>query len=95
MQGAYIRALRLHLRALSIQYSLYKKIDTERVLCWNEAEEGSGKKVLKAWDERLRRDLVVESDVDEELLFYIPSVCATITHTHTHTHTHTPDSPLT
>ena len=34
-------------------FSLYTKIDTERVECLNEASEGSGKLVFKPWDERL------------------------------------------
>ena len=32
--------------------SLYKKIDTEKLQCLNETEEGSGKSVFKPWDER-------------------------------------------
>ena len=35
------------------QFSLYMKIDTERVECLNEAIEGSGKLVFKPWDQRL------------------------------------------
>lgn len=54
--------------------SLYKKIDTDRVLCWNEAEEGTGKTVFKAWEDRMEREKSVHSDVDQELLFYIPLV---------------------
>lgn len=54
--------------------SLYKKIDTDRVLCWNEAEEGTGKTVFKAWEDRLEREKCVDSDVDEELLFFVPLV---------------------
>ena len=34
------------------EYSLYSKIDTERVQCLNEAEDGSGKTVFKAWDKK-------------------------------------------
>ena len=73
--------------------SLYQKIDTEKLECLNESEEGAGKTVFKAWEDRLDRDKVsvlqhartmytvtydnaleqfVESDVDEELLFYVP-----------------------
>lgn len=33
--------------------SLYQKIDTERLECLNESEEGAGKTVFKAWEDRL------------------------------------------
>ncbi|GAB6029133.1 hypothetical protein CHUAL_004911 [Chamberlinius hualienensis] len=55
-----------------IEYSLYTKIDIDNVECLNEINEGSGKTVFRAWDERLRRDKVVESDDESELLFNIP-----------------------
>ena len=38
--------------------SLYQKIDTEKLQCLNEAEEGSGKKVFRPWDERLDKSKV-------------------------------------
>ena len=41
------------------EFSLYTKIDTERVECLNEVIDGSGKLVFKAWDERLDTDKVV------------------------------------
>ena len=53
-------------------FSLYLKIDTENVVCLNEAESNSGKKVFRSWDDRLNREVAVSSDVDEELLFNIP-----------------------
>lgn len=41
-------------------YSLYLKIDTERVQCLNEAEEGSAKYVFKPWDKRLDKEKVLD-----------------------------------
>ena len=58
--------------------SLYQKIDTDGVQCWNEAEEGSGRTVFRAWEERMDQEKMVESDVDPELLLHIPLVIAQI-----------------
>ena len=41
------------------EFSLYLKIDTERVQCLNEALEGSGKDVFKPWDKRLDTEKVL------------------------------------
>jgi len=57
---------------LGVLYSLYTRIDTDRIECLNEAAEGSGKLVFKPWDERLNFEQFVESDCDEELLLKIP-----------------------
>lgn len=57
---------------MGIQYSLFKKIDTENLECLNEAEENSGKKVFKAYENRLDFGDFVDSDCDQELLFNIP-----------------------
>ncbi|XP_038057413.1 PITH domain-containing protein 1-like isoform X2 [Patiria miniata] len=54
------------------EFSLYTKIDTDRVECLNEVTNGSGKLVFKPWDQRLDTEKYVESDDDEELLFNIP-----------------------
>ncbi|GAB1598298.1 PITH domain-containing protein 1-like [Argonauta hians] len=53
-------------------FNLYLKIDTNRILCLNEAVEDSGKHVFKPWNERRSKEKYVESDVDEELIFNIP-----------------------
>ena len=46
----------------AVLWSLYKKIDLHKVQCMNESEDGSGKEVFKAWEQRLDRDKV-SSDV--------------------------------
>lgn len=43
---------------LASSYSLYLKIDTERVTCLNETVEESGKYVFKPWDKRLDKEKV-------------------------------------
>lgn len=55
-----------------IQYSLFKKIDFEHLETLNEEEENSGKKVFKAYENRLNFEEYVVSDCDPELLFNIP-----------------------
>ena len=42
----------------SNQFSLYLKIDLERVTCLNEATDGSGKTVFKPYDQKLDREKV-------------------------------------
>jgi len=39
-------------------FSLYLKIDTERVRCLNEAHDGSAKSIFKPWHERLEKERV-------------------------------------
>lgn len=51
--------------------SLYRFIDTDRTICLNESIEGSGKTVIKPYDERFDTRLSVKSDVDEQLIFTI------------------------
>ncbi|CAF1302793.1 unnamed protein product [Rotaria magnacalcarata] len=53
-------------------WNLHTKIDKYNLQCYNEKHDGSGKEVFRAWDERLDRSKVVESDDDPELLFSIP-----------------------
>jgi len=57
---------------MGIEYSLFRRIDKENLTCLNERQDGSGKTIFKPWEERVVMDTVVESDVDEELLFNIP-----------------------
>ena len=51
----------------AVLWSLYKKIDLYKVQCMNEAEDGSGKEVFKAWEQRLDRNKV-SRDVTLKLL---------------------------
>lgn len=44
---------------LSSAYSLYLKIDTEKVTCLNETVEDSGKLVFKPWDKRMDKEKVI------------------------------------
>ena len=39
-------------------FSLYLKIDSERVRCLNEARDGSAKTIFKPWHERLDKEKV-------------------------------------
>ncbi|GAV02358.1 hypothetical protein RvY_12934 [Ramazzottius varieornatus] len=55
-----------------VQYSLFMKIDLDHLECLGEADEGSGKTVFRAWEDRAARDKYVESMDDQELLFNIP-----------------------
>ena len=41
------------------QFSLYLKVDLERLTCLNEAVDGSGKHVFKPWDRRLDLEKVM------------------------------------
>lgn len=54
-------------------HSLRPLIDLDRVNCFNEEINGSGRKVLKIYEERLSETPSVTSPEDDpELLFYIP-----------------------
>jgi len=57
---------------MGIEYSLYTKVDKDNLICLNERIDGSGKTIFKPWEDRLNMENIVESDVDEELLFNIP-----------------------
>ena len=41
------------------EFSLYLKIDNERVQCLNESVEGSGKTVFKPWDQKTDTEKVL------------------------------------
>jgi hypothetical protein len=55
-----------------LEFSLFKHVDVPKILCLNEAVDGQAKSVIKPWAERLDRTKFLESDVDEQLLVYIP-----------------------
>lgn len=57
---------------MGVMYSLYQKIDIDHVTCLNEAVDESGRLVFKPWQNRLDKDMYVDSDADSELLFNIP-----------------------
>ncbi|GBB84303.1 hypothetical protein RclHR1_10910004 [Rhizophagus clarus] len=52
--------------------SLYSRIDRDNVRCLNEREPTSGKNVIKPWNEREDTTKHVESDIDEQLIIFIP-----------------------
>eukprot|EP00013_Stygamoeba_regulata_P007270 CAMPEP_0177630130 /NCGR_PEP_ID=MMETSP0447-20121125/1045_1 /TAXON_ID=0 /ORGANISM="Stygamoeba regulata, Strain BSH-02190019" /LENGTH=214 /DNA_ID=CAMNT_0019131513 /DNA_START=8 /DNA_END=652 /DNA_ORIENTATION=+ len=52
--------------------SLFGCIDVERVRCLNEEDEGSVKDIFKPHERRLDKTKFVQSDVDEQLIIYIP-----------------------
>jgi hypothetical protein len=54
---------------------LYRHIEFDKITTFNEATPGSGKAIVKkTWEERLNDEPVLESDADEQLLIYVPSV---------------------
>ncbi|EPX74328.1 proteasome interacting protein [Schizosaccharomyces octosporus yFS286] len=52
--------------------TLYTCIDKDAIVTLNEAEQDTGKQVFKPWDQRFDDSVIVESDVDDQLLFHIP-----------------------
>eukprot|EP00053_Salpingoeca_punica_P009048 m.80848 g.80848 ORF g.80848 m.80848 type:complete len:227 (-) comp14860_c6_seq2:777-1457(-) len=52
--------------------TLFPYIDMPKVRCMNEHEVDAGKRVFRPWTDRLDRTKFVHSDVDEQLLFFIP-----------------------
>ncbi|KAI5813383.1 galactose-binding domain-like protein [Pyronema omphalodes] len=57
----------------AIQSSLYRHIEFDKIITFNEETPGSGKAIVKkTWEERLNDEPVLESDDDEQLLIYVP-----------------------
>lgn len=60
------------------QFSLYLKIDKERLVCLNESVAGSGKTVFKPWEERLTTssvkvfDIYINSFLGRKSIIYKP-----------------------
>jgi len=57
---------------MGLAYSLYQRIDMDKLECLNETEEDSVKNIFIPWENRLQKEKWVESDADEELLINIP-----------------------
>lgn len=58
----------------SVNESLLAVIDRDRIRCLNEKLPGSGRNPFKAWSDRFDSTHVLESDVDDELLLFVPFV---------------------
>lgn len=43
---------------MGVAYSLFTKIDLDRVECLNETVDGSGKTIFKPWEERMDNEKV-------------------------------------
>lgn len=57
------------------RFSLYKRVDLDRVICLNESQPNSGRHVLRPWDLRLDPSLPqLESAVDPQMLLCIPFI---------------------
>lgn len=57
------------------EWSLHTRVAMDRVTCLNEAEPGSGPRVLRPWAARFDADAPrLSSDADEQLLLAIPFV---------------------
>eukprot|EP00038_Savillea_parva_P031251 m.84228 g.84228 ORF g.84228 m.84228 type:complete len:230 (-) comp9587_c0_seq2:35-724(-) len=52
--------------------TLYPFVDIPQVTCLNESTEGAGRSCIRPWSERADETKFVESDADEQLLFFIP-----------------------
>ncbi|KAI1460903.1 PITH domain-containing protein [Annulohypoxylon moriforme] len=57
----------------ALQHSLYQYINFDAIVTMNEAEQGSGKAVVKkTWAERLEPEPELGSDADEQILMTVP-----------------------
>ncbi|KAJ9646209.1 hypothetical protein H2204_000872 [Knufia peltigerae] len=57
----------------ALQSNLYKQINFEGIITFNEAEPRSGASIVqKTWDERMNETPILESDADEQLLMHVP-----------------------
>lgn len=56
------------------KYTLYQQIDLDHIICLNEEENGSAKKVFKPWVDRFTETPFVVSDSDEQLIIHIPFI---------------------
>lgn len=75
--GVYWVHVARYLYALRSSSSLYKKIDTARVQCLNESEEGAGRSVFKPWEDRLDREKV---HVHTDLMPVVTSIGVRVSH---------------
>lgn len=57
---------------MGVAYSLFQRIDMNKLTCLNETVDNSGRLVFKPWEARLDKTDRVDSDADEELLINIP-----------------------
>lgn len=59
----------------AVQTLLYKQIDFDKIVTFNESEPGAGAAIVKkTWEQRLDALPSLESDVDEQILMCIPFV---------------------
>ena len=57
----------------ALQSLLYKQIEFDKILTYNETVSDSGGKVVKkTWQQRLESETVLVSDADEQLLMLVP-----------------------
>ncbi|OJD11759.1 hypothetical protein AJ78_07532 [Emergomyces pasteurianus Ep9510] len=80
----------------ALQSNLYQQIDFDNIVTFNEAESKSGAAIVKkTWAQRLDDKPELESDVDEQLLMYIPFAGQTKLHSLLLYSAPTPSAPKT